>query len=240
MRGSRRLRGFLCLLPTALMLAGCGSSTVFQDEFESDTVGQRPILSPPGNPADDLIYLSDASNPVPGQFTVVDHDDLGKSLRYANNAEPVYLRYIGFMSMPVSGGSDQLWASWSAVPNLPDDASPLDIWVGDGHFGKSVGIRLDNGRVYVQTAGGSSPAYEEIGTYVNGNVHSFVINLNGEDGTCGVLFSQMGAPGATPPRRPLLANNALTASRPTLYMWFSAEGTSGGTYTVDEVMLRRE
>lgn len=238
-----RPRLTLSALPILLVLlfgSGCATARIFHADFNADAVGARPNTSPPTAPAGDQIYMSDSSAPVSGQFEVVDNPALGsRALQYANVNVDLSRRFLGFISATVSpAATNEVWAVWDGIPNLPANASPLDIWLGNNHFQASARLRLDNGNVSVQTPGGGQN-FENVGTYTNGRIHAVILRVNRADQTYSLSFLERNSPAINVGPRPFLAAFALDASNPTLWMQFSAETSSPGTYVIDNVMIRR-
>lgn len=231
----RHARHFAMILFVAI-LSGCGSR-LFHDNFDADTVGAAPNLSPPGDPVGDLIYLSAPPSVGPGPAVVVaDSDFTGRSLRYLNSDLEFWYRYVGFMSKEIDPSSVQYWAAWNGRPNLPNNSSALDISFGDSHFLAMVAVRFDNGQILLRTTSGTSPTYVRIGSYTSGELHTVIMRVNKASGTyVATIFSS--GPSVTSGERAVLNSAALTTLRPTVYLLYSEDVHSGGAYTLDNVLI---
>jgi hypothetical protein len=223
----------ISILLTAI--TGCGSP-LFRADFDSDTLGDSPSASPPGSPVGDFIYLS-APGTIPGPAVVVsDSAFAGRSLRYRNSDVELWYRFVGFMSKEITSASEQYWAAWNGRPNLPNSASALDIWFGNAHFLPMALLRFDNGQVRLQTSTGASPSFETLGTYASGTVHTVLMKIDKLAGTYVITIFASGG-NITTGVRPVLNSSALGTLRPTVYMFFSDDVSSSGTYTVDNVLI---
>jgi len=227
----RHARHIAMILLMAI-LSGCGSR-LFHDNFDADTVGAAPNLSPPGDPVGDLIYLSGRRSPA---VVVTDSDFTGRSLRYRNSDMDVIERYVGFMSKEIDASSVQYWAAWNGRPNLPNNSSALDIWFGNSHFLPMLVLRFDNGQILLQTGSGATPTYDRIGSFTSGEFHTVIMRVNKDRGTYAVSIASSG-PAATSGERAVLNRDALTTLRPTVYMLYSEDVHSSGSYTMDNVLI---
>jgi hypothetical protein len=228
----------LAILTTVAALAvGCQGETLFFDNFDAEPLGLRPSLDPPGAPAGDEIYLSNPDTEDPDTVTVVaDSDFAGHSLRYLNVDTPLYYRYVGFYPKTADPDATQFQARWTGKLNATASTSALDIWFGDSHFLDAALIRLENGHAYLKTSTGSSPTFEDLGVLEVGEVHTVFINLYRDTATYSITLLQPGDD-LESGERPVLNASTLTTARPTLYMLFSEEVSSSGSYTMDDVTI---
>ena len=202
-------------------------------------MGSPPNLSPAGDPSGDEIYLpAYAEGEYPSPAIVVTATGFSSNaLRYSNIDIPYLWRYLGFLSADRDPSATGYTATWSGRLNLPENASALDVWFGDSHFGELASIRFDNGHVYLKT-GISGPSFEDMGTYVNNQNHSILISINKDEGTYALSVLQTGGEDLHSDTRPVLRRESLETTNPTVYFWFSEDGvSSSGTYTVDDVII---
>lgn len=214
------------------MLAGCGTP-ILRANFDTSTLGTHPAPELPGDPVGDSFYLSDPSS---GSAVVVAAPAglSGRSLRYRHTAPFSYSRFMGFGGREVSAASQQYWAIWNAVPQLAANV-PLDVWIGDGHFGVMGSIRFLNNQVLVSTdANGTS--YSQIGTFTNGRTHTVVMKVDKPSSTYRISVLGDG-PAAGTGTRPVLTPSTLSTTRPYVYVWFGSDGTSSSTYTLDNMLI---
>lgn len=216
---------------SALSLTGCGSP-ILRADFDTSPLGALPAPELPGDPVGDSFYLS---TPSSGSAVVVAAPSglSGRSLSYRHTAPLSYERFMGFGGKEVDARTQQYWAMWSAIPQLAANV-PLDLWIGDGHFGVMGQIRLLNNQVHVATdaSGGFSP----IGAFTNGRVHTVVMKVDKPSATYSIWVLG-GGPAVSTGTRAVLTPTTLSATRPFVYMWYSSEGTSASTYTVDNMLI---
>ena len=213
-------------------LAGCGSA-ILRANFETNALGTVPASELPGEPVGDFFYLSD---PTSGSVTVITAPAglTGKSLSYRDSAPHSYSRFLGFMGKETAPSVQQYWAVWGGVPQLTGNAV-LDIWIGDGHFSSWGAIRLTGGQVLVANdASGNS--FTPIGSYTNGRRQTVVMKVDKAAGTYAIMV--LGGPTAvTTGTRPVITPATLSATRPTVYFWFSSEAPSSSAYAIDDMLM---
>lgn len=216
----------------ALTASGCGT-VLFNDSFDTDTLGSPPAASPSGPPANDLVYLSDTS----GVSTeIVSGSGAGdRELRYMKQPGSAPSRFLGFISQEISPGARAFTATWNGVAEVLGGEGPLDIWLGNAHFGAIVGFRIEGGRILKRTG---SDTYSDIGAFPNGTSHSVVWTVDRDAATHTLSITGGGA--SVSVSEPVIdgaSSPHLAASRPTLYVWFSSGGAGNSTYTLDDVRI---
>lgn len=216
----------------ALVLTGCGTP-ILRANFDTNSLGTHPGPELPGEPVGDSFYLS---APTSGSAVVVAAPEglSGRSLRYRHSAPMAYSRFLGFGGKEVSASSQQYWAVWNAIPQLTPNV-PLDVWIGDGHFGTMGKIRFLNSQVLVATdVNGTS--FAPIGPFTNGRVHTVVMKVDKPSATYRISVLG-GEPAVNTGTRAVLTPATLTSTRPYVYLWFGSDGVSASTYTVDNVLI---
>ncbi len=223
--------GFLAM---GLSLAGGCGNVLFHDSFDDDTIGSRPNLVPPGDPVGDLIYMSD---PAGTSLEVVSGAEAGDhDLKYQKTEASDISRYVGFLSKQITPDERAFTLIWNAKANLFNQDGPLDIWVGNTHFGAIAGIRIDNGRV-LKRQGESS--YIDIGAFRNDVDHTVVWTIDRDAETYSLLLSGGGI-SISVDDEPITGQNELTylmTPRPTLYLLFGEGGTGASSYTIDNLRI---
>lgn len=220
---------WLMLVIVVAAQVGCGK-VLFRDSFNADTPGSPPNDTPPGSPTGDSIYWNAPGNE---SLRVVSSLD-DKAVRYRKQPDIHYQRYVGFLSREITPGVRRFTASWIGRATLGQDDGPLDIWLGSPHFSSMAAIRLENGRVLRRATNGT---YVDVGSLPNGVRHAVywtvdrdaetnTISIVGDDGILASYLAQ-----------PVLDDDAMQTSRPTIWLWFS-EGEGGrSSYTMDDVRI---
>jgi hypothetical protein len=216
----------------AVVLTGCGSP-ILKANFEANTLGTHPGPELPGDPVGDIFYLS---NPGSGSAVVVAAPPglTGKSLSYRHSDPAAFNRFLGFGGKEVDASARQYWAVWNAVPQLTPNV-PLDVWIGDGHFGTMGMIRFLNNQVQVAT-NVQGTEFSPIGAFTNGRLHTVVMKVDKPSATYRITLLGEG-PGITTGTRPVVEPGTLAATRPYVYFWFGSEGVSPSTYTIDNMLI---
>lgn len=229
---SRRSSTALASALGALLLTGCGSP-ILRANFDTSTLGTHPAPELPGDPVGDSFYLSDPSS---GSAVVVAAPSglSGRSLSYRHTAPFSYSRFMGFGGKEVDANARQYWAVWNAVPQLTPNV-PLDVWIGDGHFGTMGKIRFLNNQVHVATdVNGTS--FSPIGPFTNGRTHTVVMKVDKPSATYSISVLGDG-PAVNTGTRAVLSPSTLSATRPYVYLWFGSDGTSASSYTLDNMLI---
>jgi hypothetical protein len=226
------------LILSLIMLFGC--SKLFYADFDADVAGSLPQNSPPGPPADDLIW-STIPVPADGLQVVMDPVLSSQALEYRNANTPLYQRYVGFFSKEGSIADDaNIYAYWTGVLDLPASGSGLRIWLGNGHFAPLAELRFKGNIISARVSPfGEDEEFEQIGTYSPDRSHFVLINVNKADETFRISFLQSGNNSSIGPL-PVLDNTALSTNRPTLYMYFDEAGGSSGKYVFDELTISKK
>jgi hypothetical protein len=115
----------------ALWLGGCG--VLFNANFDSDPVEERPLERPPGPPGSDRVFVP-AVESAEGYDTppVVFHDDtnVGNVVHYSNRRLDPAVKWMGFFGRRSNASSDAYWYTWNGQLH---GQSPLELQfvVGD-------------------------------------------------------------------------------------------------------------
>jgi len=157
MKPSRWLGLYLLALP---FLGGCRSSTIFYADFESDTVGQAPATSPPGNPKGDILGTVGA--------TVVEKLGLPpsvvnrKQLHLVADADPTSVsctfKRNKNLTKPFYGGGKLvvIWSGWTFDPY----GRPMIVEAQNNEGEAVARIKLHDGAFEVEGAPGFQNGYE--------------------------------------------------------------------------------
>lgn len=215
-----------------LILTGCGSP-ILKANFETSTLGTYPAPELPGDPVGDSFYLS---SPGSGSAVVVAAPPglTGKSLRYRHTAPMAVNRFMGFGGKEVDVSARQYWAVWNGLPQLSANV-PLDIWIGDGHFGTMGMIRFLNNQVHMATDANGTK-FSPIGAFTNGRVHTLVMKVDKPSASYRISLLGDG-PGISTGDRPVAQPSTLATTRPFVYFWFGSEDVSSSTYTIDNMLI---
>lgn len=177
-----RKRALFCAsIVLLVMQAGC--SVLFFDDFQADTVGGTPNISPPSPPLGDMLSYTSPEN-----VKIIDSSVIhSKALQLSSNNAGVP---VSFWGIERRNGDLPLYAYWLGF--VPDSGAPATTFVlHAGHYASGVILTFKGGNIYDAfntELAGKTP----IGTYTPGTRHGVLITINIPQRTYDLNISEPG------------------------------------------------
>ena len=164
----------LITLGFAVLLSGC--TTLFHDDFESDTVGVPPSSSPAGPPTGDIVRIWNAD---PGNLVVTADGINGNSLIHSYQRSVSQADFIGIETGRVV---QEYWAAWNGRAESFTSATPR-FFFSVGNFNTGIAnLEIDNGTFFCSG--------ERLADVVLDEDHTVIMHVDNRAGTYTVTIYQ--------------------------------------------------
>ena len=237
----RRKNSSVLFILSLFLISSCTS--ILSAKFESDTVGNLPNKTLPGNPSgDEITFISE----INGQLEVVASSASGssKALRYRGNSISStvsgHSAWLGFKAKS-SNFAKPVTFVWSARRDFPSSGANLIVDISDGSAVLAARIKISHDGTVRLISDLVSGAGTDIGTLPNNEQHTVTVTVDLSKGSynIGILKS---SGNLNQSNVPLITSNIASfhnPARPTVSFKYD-NYISSFTYTIDEVFINRK
>ena len=237
----RRKNSSVLFILALFLITSCTS--ILSAKFESDTVGNLPNKTLPGNPSgDEITFISE----IEGQLEVVAStaSGSGKALQYKgssiSSSIPATNTWLNFKSKS-SNFVNPVTFIWSARRNFPSSGADLLVDISDGSAILAARIKISHDGTVRLITDLVSGAGIDIGTLPNNEQHTVTLTVDLSKGSynIGILKSSGNLNRSDVP---LITSNIASfhnPARPTVSFKYD-HYISSFTYIIDEVFINRK
>lgn len=237
----RRRNSSVLFIFSLFVITSCTS--ILTAKFESDTVGDLPNKTLPGNPSgDEITFISE----INGQLEVVAStaSGSGKALQYKGNSISSsvsgHSAWLGFKAKS-SNFANPVTFVWSGRRNFPSSGADLTIDISDGSAVLAARIKIEHDGTVRLVNDIASNAGTAIGTVPNNEQHTFTVTVDLSKGSYNIGILQSSG-NINRSDVPLITSNIASfhnPARPTVSFKYD-HYISSFTYTLDEVFINRK